>query len=403
MTVGPVMRIGTPGTSQYRVDFSPITQGMLSFGQSIGAGIQDWRARQERERLANQASQDRWFKGLGRRTLAGAQSPDDVIRAAAEFDMAGDPMTDLVMGQLGVGGEGFTLSPGQNRYDGAGNIIATGPEKEVERPIREAADGHLYYADGEKERVFPDVELPPEEPGRSQAYISPDGKERKTVRRGSEEESTLIEGDWMPYTARVQATGLDDLSFTSKTEAGLEGAAIAAGDALTRLGQVEESFEQGKDILTRTGQLMDWGLRQADKLGVNIGDEGRESIAQTARFKLDVMDNANRLIKEMTGAQMSEAEADRLMKGMPNLDDSPQEFTAKYQRTMEKLRELLTRKVEKRIEPGVGDEGFPAFDMSRMSDDDLNWRLSDLKANPGDYSRQEIEALAAEWDRRNAR
>ena len=33
----------------------------------------------------------------------------------------------------------------------------------------------------------------------------------------------------------------------------------------------------------------------------------------------------------MTGAQMSEGEADRLMRGMPNQDDSPTEFMAKMQ------------------------------------------------------------------------
>ena len=42
-------------------------------------------------------------------------------------------------------------------------------------------------------------------------------------------------------------------------------------------------------------------------------------------------DSVNRAIRDMTGAQMSEGEADRLMRGMPNQDDSPTEFMAKMQ------------------------------------------------------------------------
>ena len=42
--VGPIARIGTPGTSQYRVDWSPIAKGYSDFGRGIGdmvKGIRD--------------------------------------------------------------------------------------------------------------------------------------------------------------------------------------------------------------------------------------------------------------------------------------------------------------------------------------------------------------------------
>ena len=42
--VGPVVKIGVPGTGNYQVDFSPISRGYSDFGRGIGdlvKGIRD--------------------------------------------------------------------------------------------------------------------------------------------------------------------------------------------------------------------------------------------------------------------------------------------------------------------------------------------------------------------------
>ena len=53
-----------------------------------------------------------------------------------------------------------------------------------------------------------------------------------------------------------------------------------------------------------------------------------------AEFRMQVTAQFNAYIKEMTGAQLSKAEAERLKRGMPNLTDTHENFRRKLDRTM---------------------------------------------------------------------
>ena len=61
----------------------------------------------------------------------------------------------------------------------------------------------------------------------------------------------------------------------------------------------------------------------------------KERYEDKTKFFAAVSDRANRYIKEITGAQMSEAEASRLLKAIPNVADDPAAFMQKLNFVME--------------------------------------------------------------------
>ena len=89
-----------------------------------------------------------------------------------------------------------------------------------------------------------------------------------------------------------------------------------------------------------------WWSGVRDLAGVELSDDEREYLDSFTAFRRDAFDNINRYIKEITGAQMSEAEADRLRRGVPDPEnDSPQEFMSKYRATMASLSRTRARAI----------------------------------------------------------
>ncbi len=83
---------------------------------------------------------------------------------------------------------------------------------------------------------------------------------------------------------------------------------------------------------------LDKDIEYANKLGLPVSDEQKARLTEFSRFRQDAYDNMNRYIKEITGAAMSETEANRLRKAMPDPEnDSPAAFKAKIDHSMEIL------------------------------------------------------------------
>jgi len=68
-------------------------------------------------------------------------------------------------------------------------------------------------------------------------------------------------------------------------------------------------------------------------------DEQEAFMAATSAFK-------NSVIKEITGAQMSEVEAERIMKQIPDITDPPARWQAKWEQTKKNLEFLQKRRME---------------------------------------------------------
>lgn len=104
---------------------------------------------------------------------------------------------------------------------------------------------------------------------------------------------------------------------------------------IDRLEGIAESFDP--EFLTAQGKAKNFALGIADMLQIPMSDSDRESLIRYRQFTTRTIQNLNLYIRDITGAQMGENEADRLMKGLPNDNDSPVEFETKLRLTLDEM------------------------------------------------------------------
>ena len=86
-----------------------------------------------------------------------------------------------------------------------------------------------------------------------------------------------------------------------------------------------------------------------EKMGANINPQDKQFLAEFSAYKRNAVNAMNEYIKSITGAAMSEAEAQRILRGMPNPGqgvfdgDSPTEFKAKLDDAMRQTKLSLAR------------------------------------------------------------
>ena len=161
--VGPIARIGTPGTSQYRVDWSPIAQGWGDLGRGITQGVKTFREGKDREGARRQ-------KVLKESTLAeviaGSMTAQERMSklGSAGFSLAEIGQAERLL--TPKKGDSFSLAPGAARFGPGGEELARNPAttKPTQRRIVKGNDGFSYY-DDDKTRVLPGVKAAPKGDG----------------------------------------------------------------------------------------------------------------------------------------------------------------------------------------------------------------------------------------------
>lgn len=127
-----------------------------------------------------------------------------------------------------------------------------------------------------------------------------------------------------------------------KTKSVLESDVLANDKLIVRLENVLDGFD--REFLTYQGKLKAAGLKIADKANVDLSKENKKFLEDYTTFTQDSIENINRYIKEITGAQMSEAEANRLRKAVADAGDgvlsgdSPSTFLAKANNAIKKAK-----------------------------------------------------------------
>lgn len=127
---------------------------------------------------------------------------------------------------------------------------------------------------------------------------------------------------------------------------------LAAAQGLSRLTQIENSIQDR--FLTIPGKFKATALNIKDKLGNFLGvkrltTEERAFLSDFSTFAQDTIENINLYIKEITGAQMSEKEANRLRKAIADIGDGlfagdgPVKFRSKLSNQARKLRMAVAR------------------------------------------------------------
>jgi len=142
-------------------------------------------------------------------------------------------------------------------------------------------------------------------------------------------------------------TGVTSGDMQKGTQKDLEKTMIATTEGLARLGEIAGLYKpEFQEIPTKLG--LKW-TEIKNKMGVDIPEEDRGKLEEFGAYRQDALDNINRSIKEMTGAQMSHQEAKRLRKGVPDPGegifdgDSPAVFQSKIVRKYKQLKAVQMR------------------------------------------------------------
>ena len=144
-----------------------------------------------------------------------------------------------------------------------------------------------------------------------------------------------------------------------KTLGDIEEKLVGAREGLSRLRGIAAKFKpKFQEIPTRLGVA--WtGLKARFGSG-DVSSEDRKDLTEFADYRRDAISNINLYIKEITGAQMSEAEADRLRLAQPDpgegifSGDDPITFKAKLDSAIRDLEKAAVR-YEHYLSQGITD------------------------------------------------
>jgi len=123
--------------------------------------------------------------------------------------------------------------------------------------------------------------------------------------------------------------------MTVRTHGRLEEDFIGNDNRIQRLNTIRSQILENPEFLQFAGKLKSSILNKADKIGIPLTEGGKEFLVKQSQFIRDSIENINAYIKEITGAQMSEKEANRLRLAQPDpgedvlSGDGPTKFIAK--------------------------------------------------------------------------
>lgn len=261
----------------------------------------------------------------------------------------------MTLEQLIKQAEGTVLGPGQRLVSNAGETIASVPPK-PDTQLQEVYDPNSPTGT----RFVPRTEAAgqPGKPPSGMEITTPEGT---TIRTG----------------VRSGAGGM-----AKPTQAALEKEIVNAQAGIQRLSQIRSSFKP--EYLQLPTKIAMAYSRGKEYLGMELSEEEETALAGYSAFQRDAVDSLNRYIKEITGAQMSEAEADRIRKGIPDPEkDVPTQFKAKLDSSVKSL-QLASARASFALQHGLTPKTIPLDSMPQLIDN----RGAELEAeirqqNPG--------------------
>ena len=312
------------GSSSYSVPtFSGLQRGLSDLGAGIGAGITQRRTKREEEerkrmeRAALQAAFGTYGEGGREAVTAG-------IRSGAIDPAMMERLWPIMQADQAQRNADRTFGLQQRRFNAEQAARAARAAQAPERKIMEDAAGRKRYVDT-GEYVFDGVRVPEEDDLPT------------SVREYEYAKAEGFEGSFNDFRNRVQRVEQGtpgQFASLSKEQTGQRNQAQAT---LDRWNAIRPRLEGGSQFLTAKGRTANRLLGAADKLGVNIGEDGKTWLGESAKFRQTVQKELSQFINDMSGAAVSEQEAERLKLAIPNLDDSPVEFLAKMEQTIESL------------------------------------------------------------------
>ena len=173
-----------------------------------------------------------------------------------------------------------------------------------------------------------------------------DGKHITDLRRDSLEADMYAEKGYRVTEQKVTGT-LKDVGVTSGTAKKIETDLLDLQTARDDLQDIKEIYDpKMQTFATRSEAFI---LSVLEKSGAELTPDQEKLVGDVAEYKQSAWDAANRYIKYLTGAQMSEAEARRIMKSFPDPrigiteGDSPTEFKRKLDAVMRDVEDTIAR------------------------------------------------------------
>ena len=172
-----------------------------------------------------------------------------------------------------------------------------------------------------------------------------------------------------PDGTLIQTNVADGGGLTRGAKTGVQKDLIEANatysDMKATLGKYEEKFLKGKNKL---GYSLD-AFKEKWDIG-QVTDSEKKDVEEYTAFRRDAISSLNNYIKQVTGAAMSELEAKRLMKAMPNPGigmfdgDSPTQFKTKLDGVMQNLDRVIARNnyIQKHGLSSIEDVGLDSMD-----------------------------------------
>jgi len=134
-------------------------------------------------------------------------------------------------------------------------------------------------------------------------------------------------------------TGAQELTGGAETD--VQKQMVLLDDSSSSLQNIAGTFKP--EFLEWGTQIKNWGRGIASKAGV-LPEGEKNALAEFTNFKTSTLKNLNEEIKRITGAALSESEAERIIASLPNMDDDPVAFKAKLDASIADIQAKIKRK-----------------------------------------------------------
>lgn len=325
--------------------------------------------------LSNMVKMER-VKKLGKKLMAaGDYSPEGLMRFAQTEGVQIDEMQPLVQ-LVGQFQKMQARESTPNRFaesergilnQQTGEFAAHGPQTAApSSPFAKLLKDKDLYQEGTPERTAIEQQIAKQnEPGSSgqpstlgklisEMESIPDGDPRREIYQQRIAKEAAQTGMKISVGADGEVTVLTNAdqnapgpALTKAVASQVQKDVLDLNDQMGKLTQIKKSFKpEYQEIDTRLKNMKtSWG----SKLGLNIPEEDKAQLKDFSEYKRKTISNINSQIKYLTGTAMSEKEADRIMKGIPNPGsgifdgDSPIDFKAKLDGTISEVKRSLAR------------------------------------------------------------
>jgi len=265
--------------------------------------------------------------------------------------LAQNPMFQAQKGPMVVGGsiydpktDSFKTPEKQRDPDERYQTVTIGDTTQYVDTWRVDENGRpVVLGEGEKGGKKNEVWLKsPDYPGLQQGFTRDEDSGRLTP---------MFTDDGMPAFREQRAA--QQINIDTGDKAPLEGYKVFEKQMVDNIEADRMAVQRTEDIIgmfkpeyqTIWGKAIAAGAGILDRF-IPLKGEAKTALGEFAQYQQSVNENMNLYIKMITGAQMSEAEAQRLSLAIANLTDSPAEFEYKLQRSYEILQRAQQEKEE---------------------------------------------------------